>query len=46
MVLDTINTSAAASPYTTHISAALTTPLAKLVGFEKILSDMVTLQKD
>lgn len=43
---ETIKNAAMGSPYTTHISTALTPAISKLNNFDKILSEMVTLQKN
>ena len=42
---DTIKTSAMGSPYTSHIGTAMNPVMAKLNNFEKILSNLVTLEK-
>lgn len=45
-LLNTIKTSAAGNPQTAHISTAMTSQLATLSNFDKILSKIVTLQKE
>lgn len=45
-LLNTIKTSSAGNPQTAHISTAMTSQLATLSNFDKILSKIVTLQKE
>ena len=43
---EVVKTAAAGSPYTAHLATALTPAIGKLTNFERILSEVVTLQKN